>query len=260
MNSLAPWYLLPFILIGTLAVVAAVGFGWHRALRLTGLNPADRRRALWSGLALLTAWFLAALALSWMGFYQGAAARTPTIPFGLLIPIAAGVVLFLRWPLLRRVIDAVPQSWIAGLQVFRVEGLIFLTLYASGWLPGAFALPAGIGDLLVGLLAPVAAIAYARGARGSTALLWTWNVLGIADLVVAVSTGFLTSPSPVQLLALDRPNLLITAFPLAMIPVFLVPLAVLLHLASLKKLRQARAGARILNPLMADGPVKPSRA
>ena len=60
----------------------------------------------------------------------------------------------------------------------------------------------------------------------------------IADLAVAVTTGFLTSPSPVQLLSLDRPNELIGTFPLAMIPVFLVPLSLLLHLASLQKLRR----------------------
>jgi hypothetical protein len=58
-------------------------------------------------------------------------------------------------------------------------------------------------------------------------------------LIVATVTGFLTSPSPLQMLALDKPNELVTAFPLVMIPVFLVLLAVLLHLASLKKLRQS---------------------
>jgi hypothetical protein len=123
--------LLPNVLTGCVAVIATVAFGWHRALRLTELKPADRRRALWSGLALLLAWFVAALMLSGMGFYRGTATRIPTIPFGLLIPIAAGVVLFRKWPPLRRAVEAVPQSWIAGVQVFRVEGLIFLMLYAG---------------------------------------------------------------------------------------------------------------------------------
>ena len=251
MNSPAPWYLLSDVLIGCVAVIATVAFGWHRALRLTELKPADRRRALWSGLALLLAWFLAALVLSGTGFYRGTATRVPTIPFGLLIPIAAGVVLFRKWPTLRRAVEAVPQSWIAGIQVYRVEGLIFLMLYAGGWLPGAFAWPAGVGDMLVGLLAPVVGIAYMRGVRGSAASLRAWNRLGITDLVVAVTTGFMTSPSPVQLLALDRPNELITAFPLAMIPVFLVPLAVLLHLASWQKLRQTEDTARVASQLLA---------
>ena len=85
-------------------------------------------------------------------------------------------------------------------------------------------------------------------ARGSAGLLRAWNMLGIADLVVAVTTGFLTSPSPLQLLALDRPNELISSWPLAMIPVFLVPLSLLLHLASLKKLRQVERERRDLKP------------
>jgi hypothetical protein len=64
------------------------------------------------------------------------------------------------------------------------------------------------------------------------------NLFGLADLVVAVTTGFLTSPSAFQLFAFDLPNELISQFPLVLIPVFLVPLSVLLHLASLTKLRR----------------------
>jgi hypothetical protein len=106
--------------------------------------------------------------------------------------------------------------------------------------------------VIVGLLAPVVGIAYMRGVRWSTGLLWAWNLLGIADLVVAVTTGFLTSPSPLQLLALDRPNELISSFPLAMIPVFLVPLSLLLHLASLQKLRQVEREVGDLKSLLTD--------
>jgi hypothetical protein len=220
------------------AVVAALIFGLRRALSLSKLAARDGRRAFWSISALLLAWFLAALLLTWLGFYQGSSTRIPTIQYGLLIPIAAGVVLFRRWPVLRRVIESAPQEWIVSVQVYRALGLIFLVLYAEGRLPGAFALPAGFGDVLAGLLAPIVGIAVARQWRGSASLLRAWNWLGITDLVVAVTTGFLSSPSPFQMLALDRPNELISAFPLAMIPVFLVPLSILLHLASLEKLRQ----------------------
>jgi hypothetical protein len=41
-----------------------------------------------------------------------------------------------------------------------------------------------------------------------------------------------------QLFAFDLPNELISQFPPVLIPVFLVPLSVLLHLASLTKLRR----------------------
>jgi hypothetical protein len=93
-------------------------------------------------------------------------------------------------------------------------------------------------------------LAYARRLRGSTGLVRAWNVLGLTDLAVAVTTGFLSSPSPIQSLAFDNPNTLITAFPLVMIPVFLVPLAVLLHLASLAKLRQTEASSHEISPLL----------
>jgi hypothetical protein len=87
------------------------------------------------------------------------------------------------------------------------------------------------------------AFALARGLRGSAGLARAWNVLGLTDLVVAITTGFLSSPSPIQELAFDNPNTLITAFPLVRIPVFLVPLAILLHLASLTKLSLTQPSA-----------------
>ena len=65
----------------------------------------------------------------------------------------------------------------------------------------------------------------------------SWNIAGILDLVVAVATGFLSSPGPFQALALENPNILITAFPLVLVPVFAVPLSILLHLATLKRLK-----------------------
>jgi hypothetical protein len=225
------------IVIEAVAVVATLLIGLYRALRGAAWER-GRGGAFWSVAALLVIWFFAALLSARLGFYQASPARIPTIQYGLLIPIAAGVVLFWRWPVLRRIIASVPQEWIVSVQFYRVLGLIFLVLYAGGRLPGAFALPAGCGDVLVGLLAPIVGIAFARQWRGSASLVRTWNWLGITDLVVAVTTGFLSSPSRFQMLALDRPNELIGAFPLALIPVFLVPLSILFHLASLEKLRQ----------------------
>lgn len=233
-----PGYLLAYILSGTLTIAAAVLFGLHRALKRARWPDWDRKHAVRSVTVLLVAWFWAALLLSWFEFYRGVSSRIPTIQYGLLIPIIVGVVLAWRWAMLRRIIEAVPQEWIVGVQLYRALGLMFLVLYAAGRLPGVFAWPAGVGDIIVGLLTPVVGVAYARNPHNAASLVRTWNLFGIADLIVAVATGLLTAPSPLQRLAFDAPNELISAFPLVMVPVFLVPLSVLLHLASLKKLRQ----------------------
>ncbi len=236
------------ILGGSVATVAAVLAGVQRGLKGAGWADRDRKRATGSIAALLIAWFVAALATARLGAYQGSGSRVPTIQYGLLLPIVAGVVLFWRWGLLRRVVETVSQRWVAGVQVFRVEGAIFLVLLAMGRLPGAFAWPAGVGDVMVGLLAPMVGATYARNPGAAAGRLRAWNLLGLVDLMVAVTTGFLSSPSRFQMLAFDRPNVMISAFPLVMIPVFLVPLAVLLHLASLNKLRLAEVMCGVCRP------------
>ena len=125
--------------------------------------------------------------------------------------------------------------------------MLFRSLLTAGRLPAQFALPAGWGDIAVGISAPVVAFAYSRGLGGSTALVRAWNVFGLLDLAVAVGTGFLTSPSPIQALALDSPNELISDFPLVLVPVFAVPASVMLHVVSLAKLSRTHAGGENLS-------------
>jgi hypothetical protein len=250
MNPSVPSFLFPFMEFGTFATLAAIIVGLNRSLIFANWSTRDRSQAIWGASALLAAFYLAASLPSRAGFYGGTTSKIPTIQFGLLIPIVAGILLFSIWQPFRRVIEAVPQQWLVGVQLYRIEGLIFLVLYAIGRLPAAFALPAGVGDVLVGLLAPVVALAQIRKWPNANSLLRAWNLLGLADLVVALTTGFLTSPSPLQKLAFDAPNLLIGRYPLVLVPVFLVPLAILLHLASLQKLRQTEIAQTTRPPIV----------
>ena len=231
---IVPAYLPYYVLTGTIGMIAALLFGLRSALRNAGWTTYDRTVTV--GAAAITV--LLAIALASADAYRGTADRIPTIQYGILVPILIGGLLIWRSPRVARIIDAVPQHWLVGVQLYRALGVIFLILYAAGKLPGLFAWPAGLGDVLVGVLSPVVAIAYWRGPRENADLVSAWNLFGLADLVVAVTTGFLTSPSAFQLFAFDLPNELISQFPLVLIPVFLVPLSVLLHLASLTKLRR----------------------
>jgi hypothetical protein len=214
-------------------------------------SPPDAQRiaTLRTAAVVLSLWFIVALALSSAEVFRGGADRAPTIEFGIFVPVAVGLVWLWRSETAMRLLDAIPQSWLIGVQFYRALGVIFLLLHAQGSLPSLFALPAGGGDVTVGLLAPVVAVAYARGVAGRKMLVRGWNILGLFDLAVAVTTGFLTSPSPLQMYSFDAPNELITAYPLVLVPVFGVPLAVLLHVASLIKL--ARETAHRMSPISA---------
>lgn len=229
---------LPYLITGSgIAVTAAILLGLNRALSNASWPALERTAIVRISALVLFGWFALAFALGWSGAFQGEAQGIPTIPFAIVIPILAGAVLLWRSTTIARVVDAVPQSWLVAIQLYRVLGATFLVLYAAGQMPGLFALPAGAGDVVVGLLAPVVALAYARDPHRHSGTVRAWNLFGIADLVVAVATGFLTAPSPFQLFAFDAPNELITAFPLVLVPAYLVPLAILLHIASLAKLR-----------------------
>ena len=237
----APLYVTYYVLAADIAIIAAVLAGLRAALARAGWEHRRRKAALRQATALLLAWFAIALALSYEEAFRGAANRQPTIEFGVLVPIVIGLALLWRSSTVRRVLDAVPQSWLVGVQFYRALGLIFLLLLGEGRLPPQFALPAGYGDVAVGLTAPVVAWAYARGVYGRETIVRAWNLFGLLDLLVAVGTGFMTSPSPFQSLSVDAPNELISAFPLVMVPVFAVPLSVLLHVASLMKLGRSAA-------------------
>ena len=108
-------------------------------------------------------WFLLATALALADAYRGAADRIPTIQYGIFVPILIGGLLIWRSPRLARIIDAVPQHWLIGAQLYRTLGVIFLILYAAGKMPGLFAWPAGLGDVLAGVLAPVVAMRIGAG-------------------------------------------------------------------------------------------------
>jgi hypothetical protein len=250
-----PSYLTPFVLSGMIIVITGLLSGLRRALRGTSWPKADRAKALWTVSSLLAGWFVLAVVTSIAGFYRPPYGKAPTIQYGLLIPIAVGVLLFRSWPLFRRTVGILPNSWLVGVQLYRALGVIFLVLYAGGHLPGPFALPAGAGDVLVGIVAPFVAARFARSPEKSAGLVRSWNVLGLADLAIALTMGFITSPSPFQLASFDRPSGLIAMFPLALIPVFAVPLSILLHLASLQKLRKSEVtGYQELRPSKGIGP------
>ncbi len=235
-----PAYVAYVVLGDDLAIMAALIFGLHQALARSDWPVKERASVLRKTSLILIAWYGATFTLSWFEFFRGAADRIPAIELGVFVPIIVGTVALWRSETLSRILDAVPQSWLVGVQAYRTIGVIFLILLGLGRLPSEFALPAGIGDVLVGVTAPVVALVYANGGKSRELLVRAWNTFGILDLIVAVGTGFMTSPSPLQLLSTQAPNELIGAFPLVMIPVFAVPISILLHLLSLMKLRRTR--------------------
>jgi hypothetical protein len=236
-----PAYLPYFITAGTVAVLITILYGLNRALADAHWSTADRSRTLRVSAVILLGWLAAAITLGTMGIYHVTSGDRPTIQYGILLPILIGALMIWRSETTKRVIAAVPQQWLVGVQFFRALGAIFLILSATGTLPSLFALPAGLGDTVEGLLAPVVGLAYARAPQKAEGLVAAWNVLGLLDLTDALGLGFLTAPSRYALEVQPTSDLM-TVLPLVLVSVYLVPLFFVLHLASLAKLaRETRA-------------------
>jgi hypothetical protein len=222
-----------------LAVLAAVGLVVVLTLAVvSGTTAGSTRNRVVAG---LVAWLGVDVVVAAVGGF--AASRHNWFPLiipGLAVPMVAGIVVVTRVDAVIRWLDSMPQRRLIGVQVFRVAGLVFLLGWADGRIPGVFALPAGIGDIAVGLAAPLVASHLRATPRRTQWLAVVWNIAGIVDLVAAVTLGFLSSPSPMQQISFGDPNYLITRMPFVLIPTYAVPLAVTLHVASLRRLRRAR--------------------
>lgn len=237
---------------GLSVVVARIGVhlveigGTWAALSLAPLTRAQKIRT-WLALAVpLTLWHGAAWAIVANGLLLPGATAIPLLPLMIVVPTAIVIVLLLRSRRIATVLDAMPAHWLVGLQAYRVIGAVFLANWAVGTTPGIFALPAGTGDVITGLMALPTAVVLAGGRQGSIRSALFWNLFGIADLVVAVTLGALTTPGPLQQLALDHPNLTTGTYPTAIIPAFTVPTSLVLHALSLRQLaRRARPAATV---------------
>jgi len=242
MSPQIPGYLLAFeSTIRTLVLVIALSLIWMGAAKMDA--PARSRYTNAGALSVaLIAWLAVAQYLGSANAYSATTeTAVPTVVFGLLIPLIASAIGLWRSASIARLVSAIPLHWIVAAQIYRVGGGIFLVLWADGRLPWQFALPAGIGDVTTGCMAVVVAVLLARKSTDACRAAYLWCLFGIADLVVAIAMGTLTSPGRPHLLALDAPNLLITSFPLVMIPTFAVPLALMLHGLVLWRLRSETA-------------------
>jgi hypothetical protein len=211
-----------------LVIHAALLVGIWLGLARTGFAGAKRMQ-IWLALAIpLTAW----LSLVWW------------LAIAIFLPVLLVLPVLLSSKQIGALLDATPAAWLIALQVYRIFGGIFLLAWVRGGIAGIFALPAGIGDVLVGTLALPVAYLVGTGAPGARQRAMAWNLLGLFDFAVAIAIGIVTAPGPLQLIVPERPNAALGTFPMVMIPAFAVPSSILLHALSLRQLLRIRKAVR----------------
>lgn len=233
MNPLPGW-----IWVAEIATLAALIAATCAAL----YAGARTRIAVGAGI-VLGGWLLVSAYLAGAGVYRPATEGAPTtVPVVLVAALAVGLLLT-RIPAVRAALagpDALVR--ITAVQTFRVVGGVFLVVMALGALPPVFALPAGIGDIAVGIAAPFVARRIAADPRRRPGALG-FHLLGMLDLAVALTIGAAAAPGPLNVLHVTPSTEQLAVLPLALVPTVAVPLALVLHVAALRELRRARTAA-----------------
>ena len=173
-------------------------------------------------LLILRVWLVVALGIGVSGVLRRLSVPPPAIAVGITILILL---------LIRLSRTAREGAWALGpgpLVAFHLTriaaGAYFLILYRRGALPAEFAIPAGWGDIVVGVAAIVVlAFCLPVRTRGQRIGLLVWNIAGLIDILGVLANGarlFAGNPAI---------GVLFSALPLALLPTFVVPLVIVSH-------------------------------
>lgn len=227
-----------------LLCIAALGIVWeivqevrHSAPKTSALADKKRKLPLILLFGLLV-WLMLTALLAQSGFLADTAARPPRLL--LLIGVASAAVLWIGLgrgvaPLLR----VVRPERIVEAQTFRIlVEVAFLILFYQNRVP-VMMTPLSPGgrnwDILIGLSAPLLATLVFRKKRLSPNVALAWNVVGIVLVLNVALHGLLSAPGPLQILKTTPPFDIIVRFPFVWIATFFVPLALLLHILSIRQ-------------------------
>jgi len=188
------------------------------------VNPLPTRHIL----LLLALWLAASLALGASGVLTSLQPPWPQVTLisitSLLIGISGSFASSRRW------LFSVDLRCLVAIHLVRFIGFYVLYRYSLGELPYAFAVPGGIGDIIVALLAVILLLTTSPTSILGRRLYLIWNILGLLDIMSVVATADLQElwyPGSMQALL---------QLPLSLLLTFIVPLIIASHLVMLVRL------------------------
>src|SRR5512138_1783012 len=191
---------------------------------------------------VVAAWAAISLILNVLGVF---APHLDRPPLALLISVIGPPILFvISYSLssnVRTLSLDLDLRLLTAMQAWRIIGAMFLVLMTLRLLPGTFAWPAGIGDIIVGVYAPFVVLALSLRSPGWQKHVVLLNVLGLLDFVGAIGGGVISGSSPIGILRGEVTTDIMQELPLSLIPTFAVPFWIVLHIVSLIKVRKLEA-------------------
>ena len=203
--------------------------------------PADSVFQAGSGLVLIPValWATIVAVLGGTGAFQAEAAGIPVVLVAtVLAPPTVFAALYRAFASVRYWVDSLDITTVVAIQAWRVIGGTFVFLWLMGRLPAAFAIPAGFGDVAVGVGAAIIVAKVANREFGWQSRVRLLIIFGMLDFVAALATGILTRQGLPLHFEGAPPADIMQTLPMVMIPGFAVPAFIIFHMIAWIKLRE----------------------
>lgn len=211
------------------------GIGLHQlnvSLTRTNLKKEQKKSLLLRTYALTFIWVLSLSALSLLDVTSRFSWFPVNVIITLLFPLA--MVLYISFnSKSRELLRHTPVTGLTYLHTYRlVVGLLLWMLFLNNRLPLHLTFEGKNYDILAGLTAPVVVLAFAK----RKIVMIFWNLLALALLLNFMLSILFSSPSPVRLFHEEPSSAVLFTFPYVFLPGILIPMALMLHLLTLRKL------------------------
>lgn len=183
----------------------------------------------------LAVWLGAILLLSGRGYFASTGGPPVYLLAAIIAPQIAFWICYVLVSRFRRFILGLDIGFLVAVQSWRVAGLVLVFLWAYGLLTGGFALPAGVGDIIIGVWAVFVTLRVVRKTKGWQRSVIYLSLIGLVDFAFALWAANFAGPTLFDPPPLDAALIagIVTRLPLSVIPAFLVPAFSCAHFAAL---------------------------
>jgi len=222
-------------------IVMALGMGFRVAIDRAGIEIERGKRFLYGYWIFIMAWLVYLSVMVNIGAFKELS-RPPSILLFIILPIFTIIIFFHTAKRFRQIIDGFPPALAVYLQSFRIfVELLILGVYLKGLGPVETTFEGRNFDIIAGATAPIIGwLAYNRKAISNKVVI-AWNIICLLLLanIVFIFNSMILKPqiwgyeaSPIQPEFATIPYLYIAAF--------YMPLAVFLHVMSIRKSRKRK--------------------
>ncbi|MEM6530945.1 MAG: hypothetical protein AAF653_21790, partial [Chloroflexota bacterium] len=207
----------------TIAVVIAA-YSWRRLPVLS---------------VIMVGWAVLSLLMARIPFFQNA--EDPSgdaigfIAFNVasLLPIICLFVASRRSAAFKQFLAETPTWVLTVTQLYRISGASLLVYYSQGLLPAEIGVSNAVQDIFIGVTALPVAWALYRGFSWSRNLAIIWNIVGLFDFVSAAAVLSLSNMGAIEL---SPAPTLMGMYPLSLITLYQVAIAIFIHIYLLQRL------------------------